>query len=95
MAKRAPANPPKSFEEAIEELEKILADIENGELGLEDSLAKYERGNHLLHYCRGVLGAAEKKIELLSRGPGGEIARAPLEDDLPAAAAADRDADGE
>jgi len=35
--------PPKSFEEALRELEQILSDIEAGELGLEESLVKYER----------------------------------------------------
>ena len=43
MAKKT-QTPPKSFEDALQELEQILADIEGGELGLEESLVKYERG---------------------------------------------------
>ena len=39
--------PPKTFEQALQELEQILAEIESGEMGLEDSLGKYERGNFL------------------------------------------------
>jgi exodeoxyribonuclease VII small subunit len=58
--------PPKTFEEALKELEQILAEIEGGEVGLEESLAKYERGTFLIQHCRTVLGAAEKQIELLS-----------------------------
>ena len=70
MAKRT-QTPPKTFEEALGELEQILADMEGGELGLEESLVKYERGTFLLQHCRGVLGAAEKQIEMLSRSADG------------------------
>lgn len=68
MAKKI-QTPPKSFEEALQELEAILAQIESGETGLEESLAKYERGTFLIQHCRGVLTTAEKQVELLSRGP--------------------------
>jgi len=67
MAKKQQA-PPKNFEEALKELELILAEIEAGEIGLEQSLVKYERGNFLIQHCRGVLGAAQKQIEVLSKG---------------------------
>src|SRR5437764_9167997 len=70
MARKAQI-PPKTFEEALAELEQILAEIEGGELGLEESLVKYERGNFLIHHCRGVLNTAEKQIELLSRSADG------------------------
>ena len=70
--------PPENFEQALAELEQILADIEGGELGLEDSLAKYERGNFLIQHCRGVLSAAEKHIELLSKAPDGGIQSQPM-----------------
>jgi exodeoxyribonuclease VII small subunit len=68
MAKKN-QTPPKSFEEALTELEQILADIEAGEIGLEESLVRYERGNFLIQHCRTVLGAAEKQIEQLSKSP--------------------------
>jgi exodeoxyribonuclease VII small subunit len=68
MAKK-PQPPPKSFEDALEELEQILGQIEQGQVGLEESLAKYERGTFLIQHCRGVLQGAEKQIELLSKGP--------------------------
>ena len=72
--------PPKSFEEALVELEQILSAIEGGEVGLEESLVKYERGNFLIQHCRGILGAAEKQIEILSKQADGEIKSEPLED---------------
>jgi exodeoxyribonuclease VII small subunit len=70
MSKKVNQTPPKSFEDALRELEQILSEIESGNVGLEESLAKYERGNFLIHHCRGVLNGAEKQIELLSKGPG-------------------------
>jgi exodeoxyribonuclease VII small subunit len=72
--------PPKSFEDALAELEQILAEIEGGEVGLEDSLVKYERGNFLIQHCRGVLGAAEKQIEMLSKSADGSLVSTPMEE---------------
>ena len=80
---------PKSFEDALSELEQILADIENGQVGLEESLLKYERGNFLIQHCRGVLATAEKQIEILSKSADGSLqATGPLQtDQLPDEAA--------
>lgn len=79
MAKKQQTTP-KSFEDAMTELEQILTDIEAGQIGLEESLARYERGTFLIQHCRGVLGSAEKQIELLSKGPDGSMQSQPLED---------------
>ncbi|HTL30139.1 MAG TPA: exodeoxyribonuclease VII small subunit [Tepidisphaeraceae bacterium] len=72
--------PPKSFEEALKELEQILSEIEGGEVGLEESLVKYERGTFLIQHCRTVLGVAEKQIELLSKAPDGTLQSAPMDE---------------
>ena len=81
MAKRpAPQVAPKSFELAISELEQILTDMEDEQVGLEESLGKYERGTYLLQWCRGVLGEAERKIEVMSRGPDGQVESTPLDE---------------
>ena len=77
MAKRN-QTPPKSFEEALQELEQILAEIEGGEMGLEESLVKYERGTFLIQHCRTVLNSAEKQIELLSKAPDGGLQAEPM-----------------
>ena len=80
MAKKpATQTPPKTFEEAVDELERLLGDIESGRLGLEDTLTRYERGNFLIAHCREVLAAAEKQIELISKGPDGGLVSQPLE----------------
>jgi exodeoxyribonuclease VII small subunit len=75
---RKTQTPPKSFEDALAELEQILAEIEAGELGLEESLVKYERGKFLIHHCRGVLSGAEKQIELLSKAEEGGLTATPM-----------------
>jgi exodeoxyribonuclease VII small subunit len=80
MSKK-PQPAPKNFEDALRELEKILAEIEGGEVGLEESLVKYERGNFLIQHCRGILGTAEKQIEILSKQADGEIKSEPLEEE--------------
>ena len=55
-----------SFEDSLEELEKIVAELESGKLGLSDALARYEEGVKHLKGCQQLLEMAERKIELLS-----------------------------
>lgn len=78
MSKKAQSTP-KTFEDALAELEQILADIESGETGLEQSLSKYERGSFLIQHCRTILGQAEKQIELLSKNADGSLESEPLQ----------------
>lgn len=56
-----------SFEEAMAEVEAIVEQIESGEIGLEDSLVRYERGAALVRHCRQLLSSAEQRIEELDR----------------------------
>jgi exodeoxyribonuclease VII small subunit len=60
---------PKNFEEGMRELEQILSDIEQGEMGVEESLVRYERGAFLIQHCRGVLNKAQTQIEALAKEP--------------------------
>jgi exodeoxyribonuclease VII small subunit len=55
-----------TFEEALENLEAIVHDLEEGQIGLADALARYEQGVKLLRQCFSLLEGAERKIELLS-----------------------------
>src|SRR5437016_11751298 len=75
---RMKQTPPKNFEDALEELERILADIEGGQVPLEQSLTLYERGQFLIQHCRGVLARAEKQIEILGKSEAGEPASQPI-----------------
>lgn len=52
----------KTFEEAIVELEKIVSELENGELSLDESMKKFEEGMKTSKYCTEILDKAEKKI---------------------------------
>jgi exodeoxyribonuclease VII small subunit len=55
-----------TFEESLEELEKIVSELESGKLGLSDALERYEHGVKHLKSCQHLLERAERKIELLS-----------------------------
>ncbi len=69
MAKKDESKPV-TFEEAVAQLEQIVAAIESGQIGLEESLAKV-RGKciqrHQVKRCRGILDRAEKRIEILNQ----------------------------
>ncbi len=58
----------KSFEENLKELETIVTELEKGELSLEDSIAKFERGIEVSKECNSKLENAEKKINILLDG---------------------------
>ena len=55
-----------SFEDSLARLEEIAAELEEGSVGLEDALKRYEEGISLLRRCNGLLGNAQRRIELLS-----------------------------
>ena len=54
------------FESAVEQLESIVASIEAGDLGLEESMTLHRRGQALLKICRSRLEAAEQEIKNVS-----------------------------
>ncbi len=58
------------FERALDELEKLVERMEQGELSLEESLKLYERGIELSKACQKALDAAEKRIRILSEQEG-------------------------
>lgn len=55
-----------SFERSLAELEAVVHDLEEGQLGLAEALARYEQGINHLKRCYQLLEAAERKIELLT-----------------------------
>jgi exodeoxyribonuclease VII small subunit len=57
---------PLTFEQALAELDRIVRDLEDGQIGLEESLARYEQGVGLLKRCYGQLREAEQRILLLT-----------------------------
>ncbi len=77
MGKRS-QTPPKTFEEGLGELEQIIYQMEEGKIGLEESLQRQERGQFLLTYCRSILDKAEQQIELIARASDGSTKTTPL-----------------
>lgn len=61
------------FEEALKKLEKIVQDLEDGDLPLDESLEKYEEGIRLSKVCARKLEAAKKKVELLLKSEDGSF----------------------
>ena len=59
-----------TFEQALSQLEAIVAAIEQGKVGLEEAIGQYEKGMKLVHYCRTVLADAETKIQKLQLTEG-------------------------
>jgi len=60
-----PDEPPKSFEGALAELEKIVQSLESGSLTLEQSLAAHRRGLELAKYCQATLAQAQQQVRVL------------------------------
>ena len=58
---------PKTFESSLEELERIVRELEQGELTLEKSLELFEQGVKLSRECQERLNQAERRIEMLTR----------------------------
>lgn len=64
-----------NFEESLGALEQVVRDLEDGDLGLSDSLARYELGIKHLKQCYQMLESAERRIELLTDVGENGIAR--------------------
>ena len=63
----------KDFETSLKKLEKIVSDLENGELPLEESIRTFEEGVKLTKHCQNLLSKAEIKIQKLVEGKDGSI----------------------
>ena len=60
------SNEEPTFEQSLERLEAIVAELEGGQLGLSESIAQYEAGVKCLKQCYQELSNAERKIEMLA-----------------------------
>ena len=61
------------FEKSLEKLEKIVEELENGDMALDSSLKKYEEGINLAGECLGQLEAAKNTIEVLVKSNTGKF----------------------
>ncbi len=71
------ARPAESFETSLDELEKVVKELEAGDLSLERSIQLFERGVSLSEACRKQLEEAETRVEMLIRKEG-KIAAEPF-----------------
>lgn len=76
MAKESKKN--QSFEEAIEELEDIVARLESGNLPLDDSIKQFEEAMKLIGYCEKRISDAKQKVKILTEAVDGTVTDAPF-----------------
>ncbi len=60
--------PPSSYEQALQELDRLVGELESGQMPLDQVLSGYQRGAFLLQFCRERLTAVEQQIEVLDNG---------------------------
>jgi exodeoxyribonuclease VII small subunit len=79
---QADAKPVESFESCLDELEKVVKELEAGDLPLDRSIELFERGMSLSDTCRKQLEEAETRVEMLIRKEG-KVAAEPFRPDKP------------
>ena len=79
MAKKTEAAEEPGFDQRLEELEGIVAELEEGGLGLEPAIERYQRGIELLKGCHGTLERYSQRVEELTKEAEGVLR--PFEDD--------------
>jgi exodeoxyribonuclease VII small subunit len=67
-----PKKEPQTFEAALERVENIAAQMESGEMPLEDLVVVYEEGLRLIQFCTARLDEAEKRLQTITRNATGE-----------------------
>jgi exodeoxyribonuclease VII small subunit len=72
------------FEEALKKLEKIVEDLEQGDLSLDEALKKYQDGIELSRLCSARLESAKKKIDVLAKNKKGDFELKPVDEDADA-----------
>ena len=82
-----------SFEKALDTLEKIVEELEEGDLTLEETIKKFEEGVKLSRLCEKKLSAAQKKVSLLTKDEKGDVKETPFEPE-DAAAVSDKEPGG-
>ncbi|MDD4201860.1 MAG: exodeoxyribonuclease VII small subunit [Candidatus Omnitrophica bacterium] len=69
-----------NFEKALEKLEKVVSDLEKGDVSLEDSLRFYEQGVNLADFCQKEIEKAKKKVEILVKHDDGSVSLEPFDE---------------
>jgi exodeoxyribonuclease VII small subunit len=87
-------NNPQNFETSLEELERIVRELERGDLPLEKSLELFEQGVKLSRACQERLNEAERRIEILTRDNQGRPTIRPFDVEKDLAGTLEDDAEG-
>ncbi len=74
-----PREKKEKFEDALDKLEKIVSQLEEGDISLEESLKLFEEGIRLSRFCNQKLDEAEKRVEILLKGKEGVLETEPFE----------------
>jgi exodeoxyribonuclease VII small subunit len=77
---RSPSEEPLSFEQALLELQQVVDHLEEGTVGLEESMRLFEHGTAMLRHCYTLLEHAEQRIEILTgQDAAGNVETAPFD----------------
>ena len=71
------------FEEALKKLEKIVEELETGEITLDKTIQKFEEGMKLVKFCSGKLNEVQKKVEIIVKDKKGRLKKKPFGDVTP------------
>ncbi|NQU38572.1 MAG: exodeoxyribonuclease VII small subunit [Lentisphaerae bacterium] len=74
---------PQGFEKSLERLEAVVAEMEGGDISLEEMIKRFEEGQKLIGYCAKKLDEVERKIEILVK-KGDTVEEEPFEESAPA-----------
>ncbi len=70
-----------TFEQAFERLEAAIQALDDGDLSLDDALARFEEGTRLMRYCASLLENAELQVQQLLSDSSGTVTLAPFENE--------------
>lgn len=68
----------KTFEQSMQQLEQVVAEIESGELPLEQAIKKFEEGIELSRFCSQRLEETERRITILMKDVAGQVTEKPF-----------------
>ena len=68
----------KTFEQSMKQLERIVQELEDGDLPLEKAIKKFEEGIKLTQFCSAMLDETERKVSVLIKNAEGQVATKPF-----------------
>ena len=72
--------PETTFEQSLQRLESIVADMESGNLGLDEMIGRFEEGQRLISLCQKRLTDVERRVEALVKNADGTFSAVPFDE---------------